>query len=217
MAQTFQRTDGDIASVLGLMFRSPEFNAAPKAKFKDPMQFVLSAVRLAYDDKVVLNTGPIQGWLARLAQGLYAHETPDGYPMNAAAWSGPGQMAVRFEIARQIGIELRGPVQAAGTGRGRPPGVSAAAERALLHEPAADPERRRPAPRSTRRCRPRTGTRCSCPPPNSCGEVNHAPARSPQGNGRNSPAERSDDRRRTGVGGAEDRHAPARGVPARRL
>jgi uncharacterized protein (DUF1800 family) len=108
MAQTFQRTDGDIASVLGLMFRSPEFNASAKAKYKDPMQFVLSAVRLAYDDRVVLNTGPIQGWLARLAQGLYAHETPDGYPMNAAAWSGPGQMAVRFEIARQIGSNSAG-------------------------------------------------------------------------------------------------------------
>src|SRR5262249_16112138 len=40
MAQTFQRTDGDIASVLGLMFRSPEFNAAARAKYKDPMQFV---------------------------------------------------------------------------------------------------------------------------------------------------------------------------------
>jgi uncharacterized protein (DUF1800 family) len=108
MAQTFQRTDGDIASVLGLMFRSAEFNAAAKAKYKDPMQFVLSAVRLAYDDKVVLNTGPIQGWLGRLAQGLYAHETPDGYPMNAAAWSGPGQMAVRFEIVRQIGSNSAG-------------------------------------------------------------------------------------------------------------
>jgi uncharacterized protein (DUF1800 family) len=108
MAQTFQRTDGDIASVLGLMFRSPEFNAAPKSKYKDPMQFVLSAVRLAYDDKVVLNTGPIQGWLGRLAQGLYNHETPDGYPMNAAAWSSPGQMAVRFEIARQIGSNSAG-------------------------------------------------------------------------------------------------------------
>jgi uncharacterized protein (DUF1800 family) len=108
MAQTFQRTDGDIASVLGLMFRSPEFNAAPKSKYKDPMLFVLSAVRLAYDDKVVLNTGPIQGWLGRLAQGLYNHETPDGYPMNAAAWSSPGQMAVRFEIARQIGSNSAG-------------------------------------------------------------------------------------------------------------
>lgn len=39
----------------------------------------------------------------RLAEGLYNHETPDGYPMTAAAWDGPGQMALRFEIARQIG------------------------------------------------------------------------------------------------------------------
>jgi hypothetical protein len=72
------------------------------------MQFVLSAVRLAYDDKVVLNTAPIQGWLGRLAQGLYNHETPDGYPMTAASWSGPGQMAMRFEIARQIGSNSAG-------------------------------------------------------------------------------------------------------------
>jgi uncharacterized protein (DUF1800 family) len=108
MAQTFQRTDGDIASVLAMMFRSPEFNAAPKSKYKDPMQFVLSAVRLAYDDKVVLNPAPIQGWLGRLAQGLYNHETPDGYPMTAAAWSGPGQLAMRFEIARQIGANSAG-------------------------------------------------------------------------------------------------------------
>ena len=60
-------------------------------------------MRLAYDDRVILNTGPIQGWLNRMAQGLYNHETPDGYPMIAAAWNGPGQLAVRFEIARQIG------------------------------------------------------------------------------------------------------------------
>jgi hypothetical protein len=72
------------------------------------MQFVLSAVRLAYDDKVVLNTAPILGWLGRLAHGLYNHETPDGYPMTVASWSGPGQMAMRFEIARQIGSNSAG-------------------------------------------------------------------------------------------------------------
>jgi hypothetical protein len=60
-------------------------------------------VRLAYDDKVILNTGPIQGWLGRLAEALYNHETPDGYPMTTDAWDGPGQLALRFEIARQIG------------------------------------------------------------------------------------------------------------------
>jgi uncharacterized protein (DUF1800 family) len=110
MAQAFRSTDGDIVSVLLVMFKSGEFanSLRAKDKYKDPMQFVLSAVRLAYDTKVILNTQPILGWLNRLAEGLYNHPTPDGYPMTAAAWNGPGQMAARFEIARQIGSNAAG-------------------------------------------------------------------------------------------------------------
>src|SRR6266481_4096002 len=110
MAQSFRTTDGDIVSVLLVMFKSPEFagSLSAKTKYKDPMQFVLSAVRLAYDTKVILNAGPIMGWLNRLAEGLYNHPTPDGYPMTAAAWNSPGQMATRFEIARQIGSNAGG-------------------------------------------------------------------------------------------------------------
>lgn len=62
------------------------------------MQYVLSAVRLAYDDKVILNTTPIQNWLNRLAQGLFNHETPDGYSLLSASWNGPGQMMVRSAV-----------------------------------------------------------------------------------------------------------------------
>ncbi len=105
MAQTFKTSDGDIAAVLSTMVHAPEFSAAlnPGARFKDPVQYVYSAVRLAYDDKVILNTAPIQGWLNRMGEGLFNHETPDGYAMTSASWNGPGQMMVRFEIARQIG------------------------------------------------------------------------------------------------------------------
>jgi uncharacterized protein (DUF1800 family) len=105
MAQTFKSSDGDIAAVLSTMIHSPEFAASLKsgARFKDPVQYVYSAVRLAYDDKVILNTLPIQSWLNRLGEGLFNHETPDGFAMTSASWNGPGQMMVRFEIARQIG------------------------------------------------------------------------------------------------------------------
>jgi uncharacterized protein (DUF1800 family) len=105
MAQTFKTTDGDIAAVLSTMVHAPEFAASlkPGTKFKDPVQYVFSAVRLAYDDKVILNTAPIQGWLNRLSEGLFNHDTPDGYSLSAASWNGPGQMMLRFEIARQIG------------------------------------------------------------------------------------------------------------------
>ena len=108
MAATFRQTDGDIAAVLKTMFGAPEFQSSLGLQFKDPMRYVLSAVRLAYDDKVILNTGPIQGWLNRMAEPLYGHETPDGYPLAEAAWNGPGQMATRFEIARAIGTGSAG-------------------------------------------------------------------------------------------------------------
>src|ERR1700761_8266849 len=116
MAQTFKTTDGDIAQVLGAMIHAPEFNASlkPGTKFKDPVMFVYSAVRLSSDDKVILNTQPVQNWLNRLGEGLFNHETPDGYSMTSASWNGPGQMTLRFEIARQIGSGSAGPFQADG-------------------------------------------------------------------------------------------------------
>jgi uncharacterized protein (DUF1800 family) len=103
MAKAFLRTDGDIAATLRTLFTSREFDASLGKAFKDPMHYTVSAVRLAYDDRVILNTTPMQNWLNRMSEGLYNHETPDGYAQTSAAWSGPGQMAVRFEIARQIG------------------------------------------------------------------------------------------------------------------
>ena len=103
MAETFGRRDGDIAAVLETMFGSPDFAAARTRHLKDPMTFVLSALRLAYDETPITNTQPIQNWLNRLGQGLFNHATPDGYPAGSAAWSGPGQMTARFEVARQIG------------------------------------------------------------------------------------------------------------------
>ena len=108
MAQTFMRTQGDIASVLETLFAAPEFTASLGTRFKDPVQYVLSAVRLAYDDKVIVNTAPVQNWLNRLAEGLYNHQTPDGYAMVASAWDASGQMETRFEIARQIGSNSAG-------------------------------------------------------------------------------------------------------------
>ena len=103
MAQTFQRTDGDIAQVLKTLFDSKEFDASLGTQFKDPMHYVVSAVRLGYADKPVININPMIGWLIRLSEAPYDHETPDGYPIDSGAWSGPGQLAVRFEVAREMG------------------------------------------------------------------------------------------------------------------
>jgi uncharacterized protein (DUF1800 family) len=103
MAETFTRTDGDIAAVLQTLFESREFNASLASKFKDPVHYVVSAVRLAYDEKPILNTQPMVNWLNRMNEPLFAHETPDGYPMTEGAWASSGQMTTRFEIAKAIG------------------------------------------------------------------------------------------------------------------
>ena len=102
MATTFSRTDGDISAVLRVMFDAPEFSAALGGKFKDPMHFVVSTMRLAYDTHPILNTHPVVNWLNALAEPLYGHQTPDGYALTEAAWASSGQMSRRFEIARAM-------------------------------------------------------------------------------------------------------------------
>ena len=109
MARTFQKTDGSIAAVLRELFLDSAFLAglngptATLEKFKDPMQFVVSSMRLAYDGKMITNYHPAVGWLQQLGEPLYGRVTPDGYPLTEAAWSSSGQLVRRFEIARAIG------------------------------------------------------------------------------------------------------------------
>lgn len=103
MAQRFLQSKGDIAATLETLFKSPEFAATGGQKFKDPMRYVVSSVRLAYDQKPILNVGPMLNWLNRMGEPLYGRVTPDGYPLVSSAWNSPGQMATRFEIARAIG------------------------------------------------------------------------------------------------------------------
>jgi uncharacterized protein (DUF1800 family) len=103
MAQRYLQSRGDIAATLETLFGGPEFAAASGQKFKDPMRYVVSAVRLAYDQKPVLNVGPMLNWLNRMGEPLYGRVTPDGYALQSSAWDSPGQMATRFEIAKAIG------------------------------------------------------------------------------------------------------------------
>ncbi|CAM3636626.1 DUF1800 domain-containing protein [Roseateles saccharophilus] len=120
MAARWLQTDGRIVEVMRTMVASPEFEASLGHKFKDPTHYVVSAVRLAYADKVVLNTGPMIGWLYRLGQAPYNRQTPDGYPLDENAWAGPGQMTTRFEIARAIGSGSAGLFKIEGEKQDRP-------------------------------------------------------------------------------------------------
>ena len=103
MSKTFAKTHGDTRAVLDTMFSSREFTASLGKKFRDPMQYVIASVRLAYDDKPIENPRPILNWLNALGEPMFGRPTPDGYPLTSNAWTSSGQMARRFEIARAIG------------------------------------------------------------------------------------------------------------------
>jgi len=103
MGAEWQASDGTIVRVVAVVLRSDEFRASLGQGFKDPMHYVLSAVRYAYGGRVIRNADPILNWLRRMDEAPYGRETPDGWPLDAAAWTGPGQMETRFEIAKAIG------------------------------------------------------------------------------------------------------------------
>ncbi len=103
LADAFTASGGDVAAVLRALFASRGFDDSLGAKFKDPTRWVVSAVRLAWDDVPIADPAPMLGWLNRLGQPLFGRPTPDGWPLDEASWTGSGQMDARFEIARVIG------------------------------------------------------------------------------------------------------------------
>jgi uncharacterized protein (DUF1800 family) len=102
LAARFLASDGRVAEVLQLLFDTPEFAASLGQRFKDPVHYVYSALRASFDGQVVANTAPVVAQLARLGQAHFARQTPDGYPLDTSAWSGPGQLNTRFEVARTL-------------------------------------------------------------------------------------------------------------------
>jgi uncharacterized protein (DUF1800 family) len=104
MAATFRGTDGDIAQTLAALFSAPQFADAFQAgsKFKDPVQYVYSAIRLLYPEDVLRNYRPLAAALAQLGEPVYGHQTPEGYSMKARDWASSDQLAKRFQLARGL-------------------------------------------------------------------------------------------------------------------
>ena len=71
-------------------------------KFRDPLHYVLAATRLAMNGQVARDVTPVLGWINRLGEMPYGHETPNGYPTTQSDWDSSGQMTARFDVARQI-------------------------------------------------------------------------------------------------------------------
>ncbi len=102
MAGTFSKTDGDIAQTLATLFESKVFRSETGGKFKDPVQYVLSSMRLLYGDRPIEDARQVVNWINQLGEPLYAQMAPDGYGIRKSDWLSADQMAKRFEVARAI-------------------------------------------------------------------------------------------------------------------
>jgi uncharacterized protein (DUF1800 family) len=99
MAQTFQRTDGDIRSVLRAMLDSPEFWSpeAYRAKIKTPFELVASAARALGGEADV--TAMLVLWTERIGRPLYQYQAPTGYPDTAESWVNTGALLNRLNFS----------------------------------------------------------------------------------------------------------------------
>src|SRR6266550_6436404 len=109
MAETFQKTDGDIREVLHAMIYSPEFWSKDvyRTKIKTPFELVVSATR-AVDAEVDVPFALVQ-WTNRIGQPLYQCEPPTGYSNKADAWVNTGALLNRMNFSLALtGNRLRG-------------------------------------------------------------------------------------------------------------
>jgi uncharacterized protein (DUF1800 family) len=109
MAETFQKTDGDIREVLRAMIYSPEFwsKDAYRTKIKTPFELVVSATR-AVGAEIDVPFALVQ-WTNRIGQPLYQCEPPTGYSNKADAWVNTGALLNRMNFSLALtGNRLRG-------------------------------------------------------------------------------------------------------------
>ena len=101
-AATFRRTDGDLREVVRTIVTSDEFFAAAawRAKVKSPFEVVVSALRAV--DAGIDTTPRSAAIVARLGQGLYQHQAPNGWPETGDGWINTGAILNRINFGMAL-------------------------------------------------------------------------------------------------------------------
>lgn len=108
VAGEFERTKGDIKSMLRILFKSDEFYASRGQLLKRPFKFMVSALR-ATAAETSAEPGVLEA-LQRMGHGLFQYPTPDGYPEAETPWMGTLLWRWNFALAlgenRQAGVRV---------------------------------------------------------------------------------------------------------------
>ncbi len=101
-AATFTRSNGDIRAVVRTIVTSEEFFAAAawRAKVKSPFEVVVSALRAM---NASIDTTPrTAAIVARLGQGIYQHQAPNGWPESGDGWINTGAILNRINFGMAL-------------------------------------------------------------------------------------------------------------------
>ncbi len=137
MAKIFLASDGDIASVLRTLYRSPEFNnpASVHAKLKTPLEYVVSAARASGAE--ISDPAALVQSLARFGMPLYGAPVPTGYRWDTDTWLSTSALIDRMNFATALsanrikGTRVNWPEPVAVSTPSSPPTVEQADERML--------------------------------------------------------------------------------------
>ena len=98
MAETFSKTEGDLAAVMATLAQSRAFwaEAKTRSKMKSPFELVISSLRALEAD--VKNPQPMMRWFDRMGEPLYGYVPPTGYPDYAESWTNSGTLVARMNF-----------------------------------------------------------------------------------------------------------------------
>lgn len=101
-AAVWQRTKGDVPTVLRALVHDPEFFAPVHrhAKFRRPFEFVVAALRVT--GAQIDDVGAVRAALDRMNEPTWRCADPTGFYDQAEAWQDPGAIAVRWRFAMDL-------------------------------------------------------------------------------------------------------------------
>ena len=101
LADTFHKTDGDLAAVSRALVDSDEAWSAPLTKIRTPYDFMIASGRMLA--VIPPEPGRYLNPLNLLGQPLWSPAGPNGFADTNAVWASPEGMKLRLDLAAQIG------------------------------------------------------------------------------------------------------------------
>ncbi len=109
LAQVFTQTDGDIRALLRALFNSDEFKASAGQKFKRPLDFFISTLRVTGAEIVRRGTQGLQDHLRLLGQVPFTWQPPNGFPDAQGYWATTSGLLSRWNFGNLlVSNQIRG-------------------------------------------------------------------------------------------------------------